>query len=130
MKRFALVLLIAAFLLSLVMVYGKVLRSRAQSRQREAVALEAYKNDLPVGTSRARVEEYFESRSIGYQLLTATSRLRPSGAFAVPLGPASVDSFCDWSAYLIFEFRPKDASVGESDLLVNIRAVDLPQNCL
>jgi|SRR5215472_3284495 len=84
-------------------VHSRVRRSRQQMA--DAAVMAPLQHDLPVGTPRDVVKRYLDSRGINFGEVDQQSRLHPVGSYAVSLGPRSVDIFCDWNAFIVFDFQ-------------------------
>jgi hypothetical protein len=93
-----------------------------------------YEHDLPLGTPRADVQKYLESRGIKYFEIGRRSRLHPEGSYAVNLGPVSGDIFCDWSAFVVLDFELLGSSSSPasmpSDPVRGVRIAKIAQNCI
>jgi|GEM_PF-735074 hypothetical protein len=102
--------------LLLIAVFGAALAStwvaysRVTQHHRDAVygaAIAPFQRDLPIGTPRAKVDEYLNFRQIEYHpvRIGGSDRVR----YEIKIGEDPSTLVCEWNVYIAIEFSSADA---------------------
>jgi hypothetical protein len=98
----------------------------ARREERYRATLAHYENELAIGTPRAEVQKYLDSRGVQYLRDFQWVAWQPDGlhSIAITLGPASGNLGCTWTAYLELEFELSNHSIrGDAALSDRLRAI-------
>jgi hypothetical protein len=105
MKKLVTITAICVVAFSTWFTYSKITQGRRDAAYQGAMA--PFQHDLPIGTTRATVENYLESRKV------ESHRVRFGGdeadSYEIQIGTEPSSLFCEeWRVYVVFEFNATD----------------------
>ena len=104
-KLIALIAGVGVLLFSVGFAYSKITQARLDAAYQRTVA--SYQHNLPLGTPRAEVQNYLESKKLDYQ------RVRVGGEeadrFQIQIATEPGSAFCEeWRVYVLLGFSTAD----------------------